>query len=207
MADALKYLYSQFILRDVLSCITPGAIVILTSLFLYWPGLLMNNALAWPLYIPLFGLFYVTGFAIECLERLSGFIRLHTLDNASFSQRLSIFSGNQGTKTDIYKDFREAAIEFLRMSKNQDWAQQDYERKIVLKQMCAGNVGAIAIAVLLLAISYIPWPWLRLIGVGFILLLLLVSLFWGYRDFTIAATTTEKKIGVLNREGQLSDDK
>lgn len=157
MTDTIKYIYRQFILRDVLSCITPGTIVVVTALFLYWPGLL-NRPIAWPFYIPLFGLFYAIGFAIECLERLFGCVRLHTLDNASFRQRLSIFSRGWRTNADIYMEFREAAIDFMLLSRNHEWAQQDYERKIVLKQMCAGNAGAIAIAVVLFFLSYIPWP-------------------------------------------------
>ena len=43
MGDAIKYLYSQFILRDVLSFVTPGAIVVLTAFSLFLPGYLTQR--------------------------------------------------------------------------------------------------------------------------------------------------------------------
>ena len=198
--DAIKYLYGKFLLRDILSFVTPGAIVVLTATYLFFPEMLCRS-IAWPLYIPLFGLFYATGFAVECLERLFGCVRLHTLDNASCKQRWSILCGNWRKKPDIYKEFREAAIQFLWMSRHHDWAGQDYERKIVLKQMCANNFGAIIIAGVLFLFSFCQNVWVKFGILSLVILFLLLSLYWGYRDFTIAVTTTEDKFKSL-REGK-----
>ena len=215
IGSAIKYLYSQFILRDVLSAITPGAIVVLSAILVLLPEPSLSQRLNtlfqystsihWLLYIPLFGLFYVIGFAIECLERLFG-IRLHKLDDSSFRQRLGIFCGNLVDKSDINKKWRGQAINFLWMSSDHDWAGQNYERLVVLKQMCASNFGAIAIAGFLFGVSFCQNAWVKFGVLYLVIFGLLLSLYWGYRDFTIAATTMEDKFKSL-REGKLGDDK
>jgi len=217
IGSAIKYLYSQFILRDVLSSITPGAIVVLTALLLFLPEPCLtqrletlfrySTSIQWLLYIPLFGLFYVIGFAVECSERLLGCIRLHTFDNPSFKQRLSIFCGNWRKNPDIYKVFRERAIEFLWLSSDHDWAGQNYERLIVLKQMCANNFGAIIISSIFLIVdTFCTFKYANVSIIAVMTILLLVSLFWGYRDFTIEVTTMEDKFRLL-KEGKFEEDK
>ncbi len=218
MENAIKYLYSQFILRDVLSSIMPGAIVVLTAFLILLPEPTLKDSLEtllkysrsmhWLLFIPLFGLFYATGFAVECLERLFGCVRLHTLDNASFKQRLSIFCGNWRKKADIYKEFRESAFQFLWMSRHQDWAGQNYERLVVLKQMCANSFGAIVIAGLFLIVdTFCTFRYANVSITFLITILLLVALYWGYRDFTIEATTMEEKLKSLENEEKLKEGK
>jgi hypothetical protein len=164
-----------------------------------------SRSIHWLLYIPLFGVFYMMGFAVECLERLFG-IRIHKLDESCFQQRLRIFCGNLAEKSDIYKVFREKAIEFFWMSRNHDWAGQNYERLVVLKQMCASNFGAIIIAGVLFGVSFCQNEWVKIGVLSLVILFLLLSLFWGYRDFTIAVTTMENKFRSLKNEEKLKED-
>jgi hypothetical protein len=217
IGSAIKYLYGQFILRDVLSSITPGAIVVLTAFLILISEPTVKDSLEklfeysraihWLLYIPIFGLFYVIGFAVECLERLFG-IRMHKLDESSFRQRLSIFCGNLVDKSDINKKWRGKSTKFLWMSSDHDWAGQNYERLVVLKQMCASNFGAIIIASLFLIVdACCPFRYANISIASLIAILLLVALYWGYRDFTIAVTTMEDNFKSLKNEGKLREDK
>ena len=76
IGNTIKYLYEKFILRDLLSFITPGAIIILIAFLLFLPEpslsqrldtvLKYSGDMHWLLYIPLFGLFYIVGFAVQC---------------------------------------------------------------------------------------------------------------------------------------------
>ena len=78
--NVIKDLYEKFILRDILSFVTPGAIVVLTAfvLFIQEPTLRDNlekffeysRSMHWLLYIPLFGVFYTVGFAIQCFGEI-----------------------------------------------------------------------------------------------------------------------------------------
>jgi hypothetical protein len=71
ISEAIKYLYEDFIFRDVLGYVTPGAILIGCVLLLYYtdPTVVINTLSAIPvvLYIPIFGIAFVIGFALENL--------------------------------------------------------------------------------------------------------------------------------------------
>src|SRR3972149_6490736 len=48
--------------------ITPGAIVVLTGAYVTSPEIFKTpHYVPWPLYIPLFGLFFIMGFGLQCL--------------------------------------------------------------------------------------------------------------------------------------------
>ena len=140
MGDVIKYLYTQFILRDVLSSVAPGAIVILTAFLILLPEPTLEANLEklfeysrnmhWLLYIPLFGVFYMTGFAIECLGRLLGLIRSNPLDKNNFWERLRVFYPGwedednplsnkwqkaQAKKVDVEKDLKQERSDALHL--------------------------------------------------------------------------------------------
>jgi hypothetical protein len=79
LSDTIKGFYSEFILRDLLSFVTPGAIVILPSVFvlvnldittiqgqIHIVRTLADIPIAF--WILLFGLFYLTGFGLQCFS-------------------------------------------------------------------------------------------------------------------------------------------
>ncbi len=188
--DAIKYLYSQFILRDVLSFITPGAIVILTGFLLFLPEPCLTQRLEtlfkysrdihWLLYIPLFSVFYIVGFAVQCFGELLGCIR-HTPndDRSCLQQRLRIF---WDAKENWWHQAHVRIAHFMRATQDckQKWERERHERFVVLKQMCANGALAIAIAGAFLAVKYHwsqAWPEVVYVVAG----LLLISLFWGFR--------------------------
>jgi hypothetical protein len=70
VGNVISEFYSEFVLRDLLSFVTPGAIVLGSVLYLIWPvGFLLHlfyflNPL---LFIPLFGMCYIIGIGLLVL--------------------------------------------------------------------------------------------------------------------------------------------
>ncbi|MFC1862045.1 hypothetical protein ACFLT4_03625 [Chloroflexota bacterium] len=209
VGNAIKYLYEKLILRDVLSFITPGAIIVLTSMFLFYPEILYKHV-PWPLYIPLFGVFYMAGFAIECLGRIFGLIQIHRLDKSHFLERLMVFCPSWEDKDDTLKlrenwrkhQEEEADVENALKQMGIEAEELTRERLIVLKQMCANGFLAIIIASIFLAVSYCPWTPAKLSIVSTVAILLLASLLWGYRWAKFAVDTREPKILSMLKSNQ-----
>jgi len=225
--DAIKYLYSQFILRDVLSSITPGAVVVLTTFLILLLEPTLKDSLGklfeyshnmhWLLYIPLFGVFYIAGFAIECLGRILGLIRIHPFDKSDLRERLKVFCPSWGKDDPLWKNWRKAQEEELDVEKaikqeEKDWAQPTRERLIVLKQMCSNGALAIVIAGVFL---FIPKLLLikfhassevtlivSMVVISMVVVSLLASLYWGYRWAKLALDTVEQKIHPYQRSDQ-----
>ncbi len=215
--NAIKYLYSQFILRDVLSFITPGALVVLTAFLLLLPCSSLtqrldtlfdySTSIHWLLYIPLFGIFYLIGYAVQCLQCLFGCVRLHFTDKSCFSQRRSVFKCDWQDKTDYMKKTREETTDFLNITVKVGWARQYRERSVVLKQMSANGFGAIILAsIFLLVDSFCPFQYANILVVSIVALFLLVSLLWGYRSSEFAVDTIENKVKSLKNTGKLERD-
>ena len=212
--NAIKYLYSQFILRDVLSSITPGAVVVLTAFLILLPEPTPKDSLEklfeysrdmhWLLYIPIFGVFYVVGFAIECLGRILGLIRIHPFDKSHWWERLMVFCPKLDKYNKIFEGWKKHQEEELDVEKaikeeGKDWAQPTRERLIVLKQMCSNGFLAISIAGVLLAFNSWKWQYANLLIVSFVAFLCLASLYWGYRWAKSALDTAEQKIHPYQR--------
>ncbi len=200
--DAIKYLYTQFILRDVLSFITPGAIVVLTATHLFFPRV-FSLYIPWPFYVLLFGAFYIVGFAIQCFGEFIGFVRIHLLAIGCFKQRFKIFCCNWDNESTIWwRDAHEDMVSFSEITSDKEWAQLQQERLVVLKQMCANAFLAIAIAGIFLGLSFCEWTWVK-VCIGIIVtLVLLASLFWGYRVHELRLDTMRRAIRHLPINGK-----
>jgi hypothetical protein len=185
--NAIKYLYTQFILRDVLSFITPGAIVVWAVLYLFFPCLLSYSySIHWLLYIPLFGLFYIVGFAIQCLGEFFGIIFLCPPSKFGwryFSEPLKILRcKNWDNERFWWRDYYEWMKDFWEPTHRDEDARQGRERLVVLKQMCGNGFLAIVISGVLFGVSYCPFLWGRIVlAIALVALPLLASLFWGHR--------------------------
>ena len=200
MGDAIKYLYSQFILRDVLSFITPGAIIVAATTYVFYPELL-ERPIHWLLFIPLFGVCYIIGFALQCFGELFGFIRFTPYDERSWQKRFGIFSCkythdyDNPCKSNIWWwEEQEKLTEFFEAIAENEGAQQGHERLVVLKQMCGNGFIAIAIASVLIAAKFCPCTYVQ-IALGVLLaIVLLGSLFWGHRVHLLKQYTRENII-------------
>jgi hypothetical protein len=220
LGSAIKYLYNQFILRDVLSSITPGAVVVLTAFLILLPEPTLKDSLEklfeyssnmhWLLYIPLFGVFYIAGFAIECLGRIFGLIEIHRLDKSHFLERLRVFCPSWEDRDDTLKlrenwrkhQEEEADVENALKQMGIEAEQLTRERLIVLKQMCAAGSLTVVIAGVFLAVNFCPWQYANRLIVSLVAFLLLASLYWGYRWAKLAVDTREPKILSMLKSNQ-----
>jgi len=215
--DAVKYLYNQFILRDVLSFITPGAIVVFTAILLLLtePDLgqglrtvfRYSTSFHWLLYIPLFGLFYAVGYAIQSMLALLGCIRLHRLDKGTPKQRFKLLWLGWQDREDYLKCARKRTIRFSNVTANVGWANQIRERAIVLKQMGANVSGAIVIASVFIGISFSSCVTIHVVIFSIVAFILILSLFWGYRSSEFAVDTIEEEIIQFDKNRELNEDK
>jgi hypothetical protein len=142
MKDFLNNLYDKFVLRDLLSFITPGFIFIFAML-LYWHPLStiieQTGKIHWIIYIPIFGCFYLVGFALHCI----GLLLIPFLGTDSCNRGYRIWKDFS-----IIKEYKNT-IDF--QNKANDSAIKQMERIIVFKQMCGNNALSILIASFLLA--------------------------------------------------------
>jgi hypothetical protein len=181
LGDAIKYLYEKLILRDVLSFITPGAMIVVTATYLLFPKMFSYyiHCIPWPLYIPLFGLFFTAGFAAQCLGEILG-MRMKREMKSTLKQRVNILKcKNWDDDSNIWwKDAFKRDHNFFKATKWDEGAQQGRERLVVLKQMCGNMFIAGVIAVIFLIIDkFTESRWfLLIVGVP-----LFISLFWGRR--------------------------
>src|SRR3990170_7911077 len=155
MGDAIKYLYQNFILRDVLSFVTPGAIIVIPATYMLYPDI-FDRYIPWPFYVPLFGLFFTVGFATQCFGEFVGFVRIHLLAKSSLSQRLSLFGlkwdekQNTEYKNVWWKDAYSQLNKFYETTRGETGHNErerlQHERIIVLRQMCSNNFLAIFVS-------------------------------------------------------------
>jgi hypothetical protein len=223
MGDAIKYLYSQFILRDVLSFITPGAIVTIAALLLFFPAhviLCVSHSIHWVLYIPIFGVFYMVGFALQCFGDLIGFIRFtpYGQNERSRGKRWRMFCCNftrhydkkYYKKSNIWwwreeealsKFYDKADEEIDKETGKGEGVKQGHERMVVMKQMCANGFMAILVAGVFIAVNLCPWEYANTVIVSLVAFLLFASLLWGYRVHMLKQYTRER-VFMDRRRGQ-----
>lgn len=71
ISDTIKGFYSDFILRDLLSFVTPGAIVVFSLVFALWESwekiIYTLCLIPWPVWILIFGFFYLTGLTLQII--------------------------------------------------------------------------------------------------------------------------------------------
>ena len=68
IVDGIKDFYDHFIMRDLLSFVTPGAIIVISILLLKYDfSHILDSSKSIPIlvYIPIFGLFFMVGFAVQ----------------------------------------------------------------------------------------------------------------------------------------------
>ena len=200
IGNAIKYLYRQLILRDILSFVAPGALIVWSALYFFFPELL-SYSIHWLLYIPLFGVFYLVGFAVQCLGELFGILSFSPPDKYPWPrrERWNILNpiGVRWTKdkdnvwwNKYYKEMEE----FWAKTKCDEDAQQRRERLIVLKQLCGNGFLSIIIAGIFLGTSFCSLSWVKILIPSLAAFFLFGSLFWGHRVHVLRQYSREKII-------------
>jgi hypothetical protein len=204
--------------------VLPGAEVALAAFILTWPWTILSEqfgdlfqftfSIPWLLYIPIFGLFYLVGFAVQCFGELLGLIRIHRTARSNWRQRFKILWCGWDEESNIWwKEAHKEVVHFHGViqkgderNKQFEWAQLQQERLIVLKQMCANGFLASCIAGLFLVFrlfsnmvlnEVISGRCLAFVTFGLVAIvavLLTISLLWGYRVHELRLNTMEQEI-------------
>ena len=185
IGEAIKYFYEDFIFRDVLGYVTPGTVLVGCVLLLYYkdPTLVINTLSAIPivLYIPIFGIAFVIGFALENLGEMLHVLKWHE------------------RKTD--KDHLAVVKEFHNSVKDtedknppgSEWLERTRER-ITAKAYLAGNsVFAIGLSVILISINALN-PSLFPSAVLLLSVVLTMALYRGHRHEHEIQTIWENEV-------------
>lgn len=204
ITEAIKYLYQQFILRDVVAYVAPGAILAGCVLWVVFGTdkaariLLGIPAIA---YLPIYGIVFITGLGLQNLGEMLHMLRFHNRRDEShkrlgklylykdFIVQFRMRPGKDRSHPDdrehfrVLQKFHQATSAQGDMDKGDGygaWLERTRER-ITVKKYASGNI-AIAILVsmvLLLVTNRRPdWRLQSIVAVGAILIVSLLRAHW-----------------------------
>lgn len=187
--DIFKDLYQKFLMRDLLGFIVPGTIIVLSFMYLLglnvYQLLLYNGHISSLVYIPIFGLLYVVGFGIQCFAaELIPLIQYHARRCDKHKDKVCFW---QKTCKDCFKVHLDKLVVVLKLP---DQSQEQHERFVVLKQMCANNGLALSFFTIMMIVkNFLIFkakskiePDYPVIFVWIVLVILVISLFKGYKS-------------------------
>ena len=135
ISEGIQSFYQKFVLRDVLSFVTPGAIVVITFYYCldFQLDLKFVKNIIWMFSLILFGFFYIIGFVCQSI---------------SWVICMSYY------RKDKMKDFYSIQRDMLKINmEGRGEILQQHERFVVLKQLCSNNSVALYISALTILIS------------------------------------------------------
>ena len=161
IADAIKYLYQQFILRDVVAYVAPGAILGACLLRVHFHDL--ENALRFieripkVAYVPIYGLLFTIGLGIQNFGELIKLLKDHKRDSDK-------------DRFDKLQDFHRAVlssqVSHQMVKEYSDMLERTRER-IEVKKYASGNIALAlvmgAVVILLAKLSLNAGRWATLV--------------------------------------------
>jgi hypothetical protein len=185
ITEAIKYLYQQFILRDVVAYVAPGAILAGCVL---WVVFGTDNAVRILLgipaiaYLPIYGIVFITGLGLENLGEMLRMLRFHRRENPhKRSKDRSRPEDREHFR--VLQEFHRATSTQGVTDKDDDygaWLERTRER-ITVKKYASGNVAmAILVSMVLLLITNRrpDWTLQAVVAVGAILIVSLLRAHW-----------------------------
>ena len=144
LAEAIKYLYQQFILRDVVAYVTPGTILAACLLRLHFgdqtPAVDFIKNIPTVAYVPIYGLLFTMGLGIQHFGELISALKQHHRPNRE--ERLGKL-----------QEFHRAV---LLSSVNDQYAEalERTRERIEIKRYACGNIAlALVLALILILIA------------------------------------------------------
>ncbi|MFV1950929.1 MAG: hypothetical protein ACC630_03060 [Nitrospinota bacterium] len=212
IGNGIKYLYERFILRDLLSFVTPGTIVVASILL---PLLLnklelsevldISKSIPFIFYIPIFGFLFMVGFAVQCFGEVIHLIKIHEFKAKDKAKAKAKDKNKQELCMQLRKVLRSKDQEAddnehrNQLRKFQLKADEDakrlHEREVIFKQMCGNGAFAIFIASILFLIKL--WkPDYYCYALWVLLVIVVISLHYGH----CVRVNNEKRILELPKE-------
>lgn len=186
ITEAIKYLYQQFILRDVVAYVAPGAILVGCVVWVvFGTDTALRILLGIPTiaYLPIYGLVFITGLGLQNLGEMLRMLRFHNRGNES-RKRLKA-----RTRPDDREHFR-VLQKFHQVTSAQGktdegngygaWLERTRER-ITVKKYASGNIAIALLVSMVLLLVTNRRPDLKLqaiVAVGAILIVSLLRAHW-----------------------------
>src|SRR5882672_2781642 len=185
IADAIKYLYQEFILRDVVAYVTPGAILAASVVcVLLGDDKAVKFALGIPkaAYLPIYGALFITGLGLENLGEMFGVLRFH-------NRRVRAPKRHEDQNRPSDEEHFRVLQELHRTASAQTLTGEDgygskLERtreRITVKKYAAGNIAIALLVSMVLVLVTNRRPDLRIqatASVGAILIISLLRAHW-----------------------------
>lgn len=189
-------LYEAFILRDLMSYVLPGAIVLLSVLLLWRDAVQIKGFfldLDWWLLVPLLGLTFIIGFALHCLGELVGLIKVSLIgDDLKCKERFEIFRcrASEPTKQWLSEAYQMWA-NYFRATEQTSWGGPNLERLVAIKLMCGNVFMAVCLATVVAPVGILGdrGSWTSYVLTIVCALLLTGSLLWGHRAYVLRQDT------------------
>ena len=185
-------LYEAFILRDLMSYVLPGAIVLLSVLLLWRDAgqiKVFFIDLHWWFLVPLLALTFVVGFALHCFGELVGLIKLSLIGKCpKWGERFAIFCCCQSKHNIAWlEEVYEQWIEYLHKTDETSWGTTHLERLVSMKIMCGNVFLAACLAAVAIPVGVLgdTGSWTSYLLTFSYAVLLTVSLFWGHRMYVL----------------------
>jgi|SoiMetStandDraft_5_1073268.scaffolds.fasta_scaffold136374_1 hypothetical protein len=186
IVEAIKYLYQQFILRDVVAYVAPGTLLIGCVLWVVLgtrdTAALIPNIPAIA-YLPIYGLVFITGLALENLGEMIGVLRFHNRPAECGKRPKGRNRPDDKEHFRVLQKFHQITSAQVSTEEGDGygpWLERTRER-ITVKKYASGNIAmAILISmILMLVTNYRPdWKLKAIVVVGAILIVSLLRAHW-----------------------------
>jgi hypothetical protein len=186
ITEAIKYLYQQFILRDVVAYVAPGAILagcVLCVLFGTDKAGRIILGIPAIVYLPVYGIVFITGLGLENLGEMLRVLRFHNRRDESHKRPEGRRRRDDREHFHVLQEFHRATSAQGVTDKDDAygaWLERTRER-ITVKKYASGNIAmAILVSmVLLLVTNRRPdWTLQAIVAVGAILIVSLLRAHW-----------------------------
>lgn len=186
ITDAIKYFYQEFILRDVVAYVAPGAILATCVLWVvFGSDSAVKILLGVPkiAYLPLYGVIFITGLGLENLGEMLGVLRFHNRVDESRKRSKERNRPSDREHFRVLQQFHRATSAQVDPEKADGygvWLERTRER-ITVKKYASGNIAIAILVSMILWLVTNRWPEWRLhavVAVGAILIMALLRAHW-----------------------------
>jgi hypothetical protein len=157
LTEAIKYLYQQFILRDVVAYVTPGTILAACLLRVHFSGLepvvLFIEGIPKVAYVPIYGLLFTMGLGIQNFGELIGLLTDHVRKDKQghLSEKLRFEKLQEFHRVVLSRQTPDEKDNYA------EWMERTRER-IEVKKYASGNIAlALAMGTIVILLSKLSW--------------------------------------------------
>ena len=157
IVEAIKYLYQQFILRDVVAYVAPGTFLAACLLRVHFrglePAILFIERIPKIAYVPIYGLLFTMGLGIQNFGELIGLLKDHVRkdQNGRLSEEL---------RFNKLQDFHRAVLSGQTPDQSDGYAEsmERTRERIEVKKYASGNIAlALVMGAIVTLLAKLSW--------------------------------------------------